>query len=484
MPRIFPAAALCLTLAAIAGCATTSWWERRPANDRADARTSDEKQLNASTNADNPSTPAANAHPDASAARTSGDDGTSASGDPQELQQVMAELKQLGDLDPTTQQQLMADLEQTDPALWPALLHQARAMVAYRHRHAEGGPAGVTATGGTSVADKRMSGVTVAEAQRPIDPPPASPQYAPSSPAYGNAVEGTNPPGRSAVAPDAQPRPVDRLPAANSAALPPGETPDARYPATTSPSIEATLNDEPAAPELHWRDHLLSAIERLEHDAERPTDNAERSNRYARLRMLYLAADRLEDAVRPIPSAGPARQAFWSHEMQGLGTLLSSPASWDAAGRLAEAQGHLNRALAELSETAPLVVRNLTFCTAVHSYGCVEPFQQFEFQPEQRVLLYAEVENFGTEETADGFHTSLRSSYQIFDSRGHRVADRDLTATEEVCRNRRRDFFIVYDFHLPKRIFPGKHTLRLTVEDLKSQKIGQSSVELVIKESP
>jgi hypothetical protein len=34
---------------------------------------------------------------------------------------------------------------------------------------------------------------------------------------------------------------------------------------------------------------------------------------------------------------------------------------------------------------------------------------------------------------------------------------------------------------MPPRINPGNYTLQLTIEDLKSQKVGQTSVELTIK---
>lgn len=97
------------------------------------------------------------------------------------------------------------------------------------------------------------------------------------------------------------------------------------------------------------------------------------------------------------------------------------------------------------------------------------------------MLLYAEVENFASESTPKGYHTALRSSYQIFDGRNQRVADHQFTTTEEYCRRPRRDYFIGYHLRLPKRIYPGKHTLQLTIEDLKSQKVGQSSIELTIK---
>ena len=103
--------------------------------------------------------------------------------------------------------------------------------------------------------------------------------------------------------------------------------------------------------------------------------------------------------------------------------------------------------------------------------------------PDQEVILYAEVENFAAEPTPKGFHTALRSSYQIFDSRGQRVAEHDFAVAEEYCQNPRRDFFIGYRLRLPNRIYPGKHTLQLTIEDQKSQKVGQAPIELTIRDS-
>jgi hypothetical protein len=161
--------------------------------------------------------------------------------------------------------------------------------------------------------------------------------------------------------------------------------------------------------------------------------------------------------------------------------LLDAKKAADPMARTAEAKQHLSEGVARLGEQAPLEVRNLSFCTQVQSYGCYTPFKKYEFQPGQEVLLYAEVENFGIESTPKGYHTSLRSSYQILDGNGQRIADHANSNTEEYCQNPRRDFFIGYQLRMPQRINPGKYTLQLTIEDVKSQKVGQTSVELTIK---
>ncbi len=232
-----------------------------------------------------------------------------------------------------------------------------------------------------------------------------------------------------------------------------------------------------------WRESLATAIQGLESELRgSPRSHAE-VDLQARLRLLYLLADRRGDALKPIASAPASAQEFWSQELFGLSAWLDRERAPDPSRRAGEAKPPLADALQRLGELAPLAVRNLSFITGVQSYGNYKPFEKCEFAPGQEVLLYAEVENFKSEETPRGFHTVLRGSYQILDARGQRVANQDLNTTEEYCRNPRRDFFVGYRLHLPKRIYAGKHTLQLTLEDLKSQKIGQASVDFTVKET-
>ncbi|HEX4148027.1 MAG TPA: hypothetical protein VHY20_03525, partial [Pirellulales bacterium] len=143
---------------------------------------------------------------------------------------------------------------------------------------------------------------------------------------------------------------------------------------------------------------------------------------------------------------------------------------------------HLNKAAGRLSESGELQVRNMAFCTEVISYGVFTPFANSQFKPGQQVILYAEVENFKSELTPKGFHTALRSNYQIFDQQGRRVVQHDLGTTEEVCRNARRDFFIRNFLTIPSRIYDGPYTLHLTIEDTLGHKIGQSTIDFTAHE--
>ena len=128
-----------------------------------------------------------------------------------------------------------------------------------------------------------------------------------------------------------------------------------------------------------------------------------------------------------------------------------------------------------------IVPRRAAFCSAVDSYGVYTVFPANEFEPDQEVLLYVEVDSFSSKRTSDGYVTSLQGSYQIFDATGRRVADHTFPIEQETCRNRRRDYFIPYRMYMPDKIYPGDYVLQLTVEDTQAQKFGQSSVQFSVK---
>ena len=370
----------------------------------------------------------------------------------------MAELRQLGAIDPAAQDQLLEDLRRSDPAIWPLVIQQCRSTLAYRRRAMEQN--GIGDGGG-----RRTPGEAWHRRRRKENirrPPPRPPTR--------------RIPGGAGV----------RLPAA--AGQPPyqsaGGTPAPQAQGSLPPSSQVVQASyaAPAAPAAgNWRGQLAAAIDAMEAETPRNPSTPAEVAQQARLRMLYAAAGRREDAARPIPGAPPATQQFVSKELDGLGTWLDVERTPDAARRAAETKPVLAEALGKLAESAPLTVRNLAFCTEVLSFGCAKRFDKYEFAANQEVLLYAEVENFASEPTPKGYHTSLRSSYQILDGRGGRVAEHTFAPTEEYCQNLRRDFFIGYHLRLPKQLAPGKYTLRLSIEDLKCRKTGQASVEFEVK---
>jgi hypothetical protein len=405
-----------------------------PVSDRSTAATADASKANAQ----NPQGAQANRQANAQA-----------------MQEIMEELRQLGTLDPAAQNKLMEDLKQTDPALWPLVMQQFRAAIAYKRREAQ---RETMAANGNPLPGENQTADRVAQfsasAAQPVAPNPLPKDYYPAASELTAASQKVKPA-------------VDQRPAKDTANQ------------VVNASYNAPVSDVPD----NRQEELSAAIKAMEAATPSNPKTEEELAQQARLRMLYVLAGRRDDALKPIPSAPPAMQEFWSKELYGLATLLDSEKKSDATSRAAESKQIFSEALSRLGETAPLLVRNLSFCTAIQSYGCFTPFKKYEFAPDQEALLYAEMDNFASESTPKGYHTQLRSSYQILDSAGQRVADHTFTTTEEYCQNSRRDFFIGYHLHMPKRINPGKYTLQMTIEDLQSQKVGQSTIEFTIKEA-
>ncbi len=96
------------------------------------------------------------------------------------------------------------------------------------------------------------------------------------------------------------------------------------------------------------------------------------------------------------------------------------------------------------------------------------------------MLLYCELDNFQAEQVKDGFETQLQGSYEIVDAGGRRVAELLLPVDSDVCRHQRRDYFIAYRIYMPQQIATGRYQLRLTIEDMKGRKFGQTNLDFQI----
>ncbi|MFZ5830341.1 MAG: hypothetical protein ACOY3P_09640 [Planctomycetota bacterium] len=401
--------------------------------------------------------------------------------DSQAIQEILLEVERVGHVDRAAQAQLIEDLGKFDPALWPLMMQTFRANAADRQQ---------------AQVPSRSAQAEAAHGAQPMvamKDPAASPAPATKTPDVpapelqaAHFVSLDDGSGRLAASP-CPPSVYMPQVAAGDMGEPQTATPhgaaEASPSATPLPREGAGVaaEQEPLARAEAPAAGLQPAVQIMEEQLRRAGPQA-RFEEHARLRLLRLAAGQREAALQPLPSGTVAEKEFWSQQIYGLSAWLDESRQPDAALRAAEAKRHLDGALAHLAETAPLVVKSLAFCTEIQSFGCTKPFRSDEFSAEQEVLLYAEVENFASERSAKGYHTALRSSYQIFDSRGQRVAEHDFTVTEEHCQNPRRDFFIGYHLRLPKQINPGRYTLQLSIEDLKSQKIGQSSIAFTIRQ--
>jgi hypothetical protein len=394
----------------------------------------------------------------------------------EQVAEVIEGLQALERLDPQARATVQASLDRTHPTNWPYVFRF--------HRAALSGKAPAPALAGGPAPPAPPWGFPASEAARPPGRFSAShrpggdlePRHrganrllASSQIAKDSAAAATWPPDSesqaTAFAPmDDSPSSVPSRPRWWSAGF------------QAERSERASRETEDAEPRGQWERHLHRAIESLEAQTQEHDDKSG----HALLRVLYAVAGRREDALRPIPAASEAEREFWVNEMRGLSECLDQTSAGSPDRRAAEAARWLRDAAGRLAELGTLEVQNLAFCTAVHSFGSLDRFAKYEFQPGEAVLLYAEIENFASEETKTGYRTALKGRYDLLEG-PRRVHEEALPAAEETCERLRRDFFVSYRLHLPSHLKAGQYTLQLTIDDTLGRKTATRSIGLRIK---
>jgi hypothetical protein len=424
-------------------------------------------------------------------------------------EELLATLKSRQDVDTAEYDRWEKIVQSTPENDWPLVAIQLQAVLNYKSFQAsqtqappptEAPPAGNSTSPPPETAAASPQAAPSAEASAVTSQSPAAPvapETSPSEPAAAAGASSTP----SATAPATAPTTTVATNIAGEVqpdVLPPPaaeKPPQPIAPDTPAPSASTTAGT--------WREHLERAIETLEAELSSIPDepaqvvaNAtpaseeeyqtqterrrDRARKEAFLRLLYLAAMRPAEAARGVEEFSSAEQEFWKHQLHGLGVFLDDEGAPVADRRTRLALRELQDGLHHLAAASGLDVRNLAFCPQVYSFGNFVEFTPAEFHPGQEVLLYAEVDNFTVDSQPSGYETELQGSYQIFDAGGRRIAEHTFPPEKEVCRNRRRDYFIPFRMYLPKRIDPGPYSLQLTVEDLKGRKFGQSSIRFAI----
>lgn len=272
--------------------------------------------------------------------------------------------------------------------------------------------------------------------------------------------------------------PVEQL-ASSTAPLPAPET----HPAPTAAAEQRTAEIE------RLRTSLIAALE-ADLRERRRGDFADQDlpRLEQELRLAYLQAGRLDDAVAAIEALDQPQRDAYKDLMFGLGVWLSPDEARSVPLRSAKVLRSLREATSNLAAASKLELRKLAFCEKVDYYGWYTEFPRAEFTPKQEVILYVEVENFAAEhKSAAGFETELQGRYEILDPAGQIVAERELPLDKEVCRNYRRDYFLAYRLRIPDAISAGRYRLELSIEDRKAsgkyqgRKFGQGTIEFTVR---
>ncbi len=271
--------------------------------------------------------------------------------------------------------------------------------------------------------------------------------------------------------------------------------------ANNEPSHSAESSAEDA--KKSWQRQLRLTISRLRRDLaeNEELDPMDQARMRACLGLLHLAAeDDPERAMEALEGLDEQQLEFWRQTILGLDILLDSDELPKMRYRVESASERLRDGLSTLATLGPLRVNNLAFVSDVRSFGVYDEIKSRGFAPGEQVILYVEIGNFAVEEIAVDNHDSissrrrastatqvpifesdLLSRYDILDQNQRVVMSRTLPVIRDRCRQHRRDFFIAYDFYIPKKIAAGRYTLELTVEDRKGDKFGSGTIDLNIR---
>lgn len=399
------------------------------------------------------------------------------------MAEVLDELAAIGAVDEAAKQQLIADLKEAKSENWSLIVRQFRSALAYRQQLAE--------------RERRL-------AQTP------QPQAATHSFAIGSTPQPTFTP----VSTSAQPSQPQAVPVSFDVQRVPTTSPGAEgdradigredsrtqsqltvvsAPARPTVSAEANLPEhqspirpasytEHVGPSQTWQDLLGAAVEQLQAEVQPHPSTTEEVHQHMQLRLLQLLTSGEEAALQPIPGTTAAQHDYWSKQLFALATYLDNQAVPDDKRRAAAALMYLDQCRAKLAESATMQVRELAFVDSVKGYGDYEPVKDSKFRPGQEVTLYAEIENFTSQSSKEGYRTRLGTSYEVVDKNGHRVDSAQFPEIEDLCRSPRRDFHMQYTIVLPTRIYAERYELRLIIMDQQSQKIGQASLPFEIVE--
>lgn len=208
--------------------------------------------------------------------------------------------------------------------------------------------------------------------------------------------------------------------------------------------------------------------------------------KHVNLRMLYLVAGDVGQAVEPIPGIASADQEFWQQMIWSVSNYFDDQGMPEASVRSAETIEQLRGAIAQLGQTADLKLRNTTFCHRIVSFGNYDRFKVDRFTTGQPVLLYSEVENFTSQRSNnDGYRTVLQSAIKLYKASDLQqpaaVIPLASDTTEDFCRAQRRDYFHSYEFSIPPNLEPGQYTLVLEVVDQQSRKVATSRVNFEVE---
>lgn len=388
-------------------------------------------------------------------------------------------LAEIAVADPELHAEVLQQLSGTKPSLWTLAAQSAQHRLAYKQQLAKKDKAATTttqvaATKPTTPAklptpSSLTDDADIIQASATVDSPP--PMSAASMPLVVGADASQQQP--SVIENHHMMDEATRLAMASK---PQASTPQ---PSSTAPQAKALFPPEPAKP-TDWRGHVDAAIGELGARASSPPKSVDEARERMRLQLLHLVAGDTKQAVAPAAGLSSAEQGYWSNQLYAMSTMLDEKGPADIRTRVDAAARHQSEASAKLRSMGNLQVRNFVACREVYGYGAYEPTTDGRYAPGDQLILYAELDNYRSDATAEGYRTTFDSSYRLVNQAGDEVARGDFPVVDDLCLTLRRDFHIQYALTLPTTVAPGDYRLELSVTDRLGQKIGHDQMLLTV----
>jgi hypothetical protein len=239
-----------------------------------------------------------------------------------------------------------------------------------------------------------------------------------------------------------------------------------------------------------WQDEMQKLISLLEAETsstaapEKPEVDRSELRQQIGLRMLYLVVNEPQKAQQPIPGLPAAEQEFWTTLFLALAEDLDERNVTDPAQRATQTVAQLRSAAWQLQSSAHLKLRNVAFCRQIDGFGNYEILAADDLIPGEAVLIYAEVRNFASVPTAEGYYsTRIKSTVEIYTvGQERQLMDRStFDVTEDQCRTIRSDYYHSYRINIPSHLSSGPHTLKLTIQDEATGKTATETISFTIR---
>jgi len=125
-------------------------------------------------------------------------------------------------------------------------------------------------------------------------------------------------------------------------------------------------------------------------------------------------------------------------------------------------------------------VQNACFASRVRGWGAVDRFETATFQPGQELIVYFELDQPGSRQSADGHTTRIDTALCLVAADGSRLHEWTFEPLEETCPSQRRDYFARYLVTVPASLPPGPCRLEMVVSDTNTGRSAQTSLPLEI----